>query len=329
MRDDARRDDPALHARPGRGRGARRPGRHPRPRRAALRSSRPTSSSAATAPTRSRRRSSPRPAARSRTRPTRTTTSERRCSHESRSPARCAHELIGARRRRRAQRLPDASATSGGTSRSSSGRSRTRSRSSSSPRASRRPAAQIDVNRATTTLLIGAVVWAYLGIIFEFLTETVAWERWEGTIEYTFMAPLSRAMHLGGQGVFAVLYGLVAGGPAVRRRRVLLRPRDAGRELRRGARRARRRVGLVHRDRDDDRGAAADLAGEGHAARLRRAGHAARRLGRLLPGRGAADVDGVDLDDLAGDVRAATASARRSSRAPGSSMWRRRSGRCS
>ncbi|RDI75458.1 ABC-2 type transporter [Gaiella occulta] len=67
----------------------------------------------------------------------------------------------------------------------------------------------IDVERATATLLIGAVVWAYLGIIFEFITETVAWERWEGTIEYTFMAPLSRAMHLGGSGVFAVLYGLV------------------------------------------------------------------------------------------------------------------------
>ena len=67
----------------------------------------------------------------------------------------------------------------------------------------------IDVDRATATLLIGAVVWAYLGIIFEFLTETVAWERWEGTIEYTFMAPLSRAMHLGGSGVFAVLYGLL------------------------------------------------------------------------------------------------------------------------
>jgi len=67
----------------------------------------------------------------------------------------------------------------------------------------------LDVNATMTTLLIGAVVWAYLGIIFEFLTETVAWERWEGTIEYTFMAPLSRAMHLGGSGVFAVLYGLV------------------------------------------------------------------------------------------------------------------------
>ena len=67
----------------------------------------------------------------------------------------------------------------------------------------------IDVNRVTTSLLVGAVIWAYLGIIFEFLTETVAWERWEGTIEYTFMAPLSRSMHLAGQGVFAILYGLV------------------------------------------------------------------------------------------------------------------------
>ncbi len=67
----------------------------------------------------------------------------------------------------------------------------------------------IDVKRATTTLLIGAVIWAYLGIIFEFMTETVAWERWEGTIEYTFMAPLSRAVHLVGQGLFAIAYGLV------------------------------------------------------------------------------------------------------------------------
>jgi ABC-2 type transport system permease protein len=68
---------------------------------------------------------------------------------------------------------------------------------------------EIDVNQATSSLLIGAVIWAYLAIIFEFLTETVAWERWEGTIEYTFMAPLSRSMHLAGQGVFAILYGLI------------------------------------------------------------------------------------------------------------------------
>ena len=68
---------------------------------------------------------------------------------------------------------------------------------------------QIDVDETMTTLLIGAVVWAYLGILFAFLMETVAWERWEGTIEYTFMAPLSRAMHLAGQGIFAIIYGLI------------------------------------------------------------------------------------------------------------------------
>src|ERR671939_56288 len=67
----------------------------------------------------------------------------------------------------------------------------------------------INVQRITTILLVGAVIWAYLGIIFEILTETVAWERWEGTIEYTFMAPLSRPVHLFGMGVFAIAYGVV------------------------------------------------------------------------------------------------------------------------
>ena len=68
---------------------------------------------------------------------------------------------------------------------------------------------KIDVSRVTTILLVGAVIWAYLGIIFEILTETVAWERWEGTIEYTFMAPLSRPVHLFGMGAFAIVYGIV------------------------------------------------------------------------------------------------------------------------
>src|ERR1043166_5807239 len=71
---------------------------------------------------------------------------------------------------------------------------------------------QIDVEKVTTILLVGAVIWAYLGIIFEILTETVAWERWEGTIEYTFMAPLSRPVHLFGMGLFAIGYGVVRAG---------------------------------------------------------------------------------------------------------------------
>ncbi len=67
----------------------------------------------------------------------------------------------------------------------------------------------VDRNALETKLLVGGVIWAFLGIVFEIVTETVAWERWEGTIEYTFMAPVSRPVHLIGMGVYAVLYGLV------------------------------------------------------------------------------------------------------------------------
>jgi ABC-2 type transport system permease protein len=64
-------------------------------------------------------------------------------------------------------------------------------------------------NTLATKLLVGATIWAFLGIVFEFVTETVAWERWEGTIEYTFMAPIARPVHLFGMAAFAVLYGLI------------------------------------------------------------------------------------------------------------------------
>src|SRR5436309_14006808 len=67
----------------------------------------------------------------------------------------------------------------------------------------------VERNDLATKLLVGGVIWAFLGIIFEIVTETVAWERWEGTIEYTFMAPISRPVHLIGMGVYAVLYGLL------------------------------------------------------------------------------------------------------------------------
>ena len=113
--------------------------------------------------------------------------------------------------------------------------------------------------------------------------------------------------------------------PLLRGRRVHRHPR-AGGELRGGARAARARVTVVHRRRDHDVGAAADLAGEGRAARLRLPGRDARGLGRLLPGQRHAGVDAVDLEDLAGDVRAARLPQRRSSTAP---AWSgRTSGRC-
>ncbi len=36
----------------------------------------------------------------------------------------------------------------------------------------------------------------------------VAWERWEGTIEYTMMAPISRLTHMLGVSIFGVVYGV-------------------------------------------------------------------------------------------------------------------------
>jgi ABC-2 type transport system permease protein len=63
--------------------------------------------------------------------------------------------------------------------------------------------------RLLLTLMIGATFWNYLSIVFGFIAETVAWERWEGTLEYTFMAPIRRYTQLLGSTLFAVVYGLV------------------------------------------------------------------------------------------------------------------------
>ena len=63
--------------------------------------------------------------------------------------------------------------------------------------------------RLTTFLLIGSLLWSYLSMIFDILSETVSWERWEGTIEYTFMSPASRATQLIGTSIYAIIYGII------------------------------------------------------------------------------------------------------------------------
>ena len=67
----------------------------------------------------------------------------------------------------------------------------------------------LDTQWFMTYLLVGALIWSYLSMIFDVLSETVQWERWEGTIEYTFMSPTSRVTHLLGMGVYAVVYGII------------------------------------------------------------------------------------------------------------------------
>lgn len=58
-------------------------------------------------------------------------------------------------------------------------------------------------------LLIGTLVWRYLSSIFYWVTEVIAIERWEGTIEYTLMAPVPRIVHLIGHTAFAVVYSML------------------------------------------------------------------------------------------------------------------------
>ena len=66
----------------------------------------------------------------------------------------------------------------------------------------------VDTRFLMTYLLVGALLWNYLSMLFDVLSETVSWERWEGTIEYTFMSPSSRITHLLGMGFYAVVYGI-------------------------------------------------------------------------------------------------------------------------
>jgi ABC-2 type transport system permease protein len=67
----------------------------------------------------------------------------------------------------------------------------------------------VDTRYFVLYLLIGTTMWSYLSGVFDVVAETIAWERWEGTIEYTLMAPVSRTMHLLGTCVYAVTYAFV------------------------------------------------------------------------------------------------------------------------
>jgi ABC-2 type transport system permease protein len=67
----------------------------------------------------------------------------------------------------------------------------------------------ININGFILYLLIGTSVWSYLSVTFDGVTDIINMERWEGTIEYTFMAPISRFTHLIGSCWYAVMHGLL------------------------------------------------------------------------------------------------------------------------
>jgi ABC-2 type transport system permease protein len=66
--------------------------------------------------------------------------------------------------------------------------------------------------RLLLTLVVGAIFWNYLSTVFELIGETISWERWEGTLEYTMMAPVRRYTQLLGTTFYALLYGVVQTG---------------------------------------------------------------------------------------------------------------------
>jgi ABC-2 type transport system permease protein len=66
----------------------------------------------------------------------------------------------------------------------------------------------IDTGYMVLYLMIGTLVWRYLSTIFYWITELISIERWEGTIEYTLMAPVRRLTHISGQTFFAVFYSM-------------------------------------------------------------------------------------------------------------------------
>jgi ABC-2 type transport system permease protein len=63
--------------------------------------------------------------------------------------------------------------------------------------------------RLTLTLLLGALLWSFLSAMFEQIANSISYERWEGTLEYTFMAPVSRFVHLTGVSLFAIVFSLL------------------------------------------------------------------------------------------------------------------------
>ena len=61
-------------------------------------------------------------------------------------------------------------------------------------------------------LVVGTLVWRYLSLIFYWITDVIGMERWEGTIEYTLMAPIRRITHMAGQTLWSVIYSLISTG---------------------------------------------------------------------------------------------------------------------
>jgi ABC-2 type transport system permease protein len=68
---------------------------------------------------------------------------------------------------------------------------------------------RFDLAQTQLYLLVGALLWTYLSMVFFEVAFAITWERWEGTIEYTFMAPIRRLTHLLGMCAASLIYGII------------------------------------------------------------------------------------------------------------------------
>jgi len=67
---------------------------------------------------------------------------------------------------------------------------------------------RVNLQQTQLYLLVGALLWTYLSMVFFEVAFAITWERWEGTIEYTFMAPIRRLTHLLGMCAASLIYGI-------------------------------------------------------------------------------------------------------------------------
>src|ERR671933_1617850 len=63
--------------------------------------------------------------------------------------------------------------------------------------------------RLTLTLMVGVMLWGLLSVVFQEIANSITYERWEGTLEYTFMAPVPRFVHLLGVSLFSLLNSIL------------------------------------------------------------------------------------------------------------------------
>ncbi len=156
----------------------------------------------------------------------------------------------------------------------------------------------------TLTLVVGALLWNYLSWLYNEIAMSIAYERWEGTLEYTFMAPVSRSVHLLGVSLFSLLNSILTSVIVLLGLMAVHESQPARREPRRRVRGIGREHDGIRRTRPvcsrvpgDERGTR--RGSDAHLSRLASTG-----FRRLLSHRRPARLDAAVIGDFAGNLHA-------------------------